>query len=351
MAAEETLRQVALTLLRFSAFSAHAVLFGLVPVILLVLRPSFAELPADEWDPGRRSLAARLEGLVKAALIASAVATALFLLLQSALVSELANGEVTTGTFLSVLETTFGQFYALRFPFLAALAVLLVGRVREWSLHRPLSEGGAGDAGRGPSAVWWVSWALLGVGLLATSTFSGHAQVATPRLVSLANDLLHLVVVGTWFTGIVVLAVALPDGWIAPGADRLRLLAPTIGRFSRVALVTIVLAAVTGTINSFLHLGRFADLWSSGYGRTLGIKIILFVGILVLGGINHLYVRDKLAQHDGESEGARRLFRRTIATELVIALALMAATGLLTGLGRTKTNPPPPPPGAESAAL
>lgn len=327
---EEQLRGVALPLLRFGIFSAHAVLFGLVPILLLVLRPSFARL-GPEWEGGRKRLSGRLEGLVTSCLLASGVATCLVLLLQTALVSGLGSGEIEGDSLLSVLETSFGQAVAVRVPLLVALAVMLVGRVRRWAL--PV----AGE-GRAP-VLWWVLWSALSLVLFATSTFSGHSTVASPVRLAEANDMIHQIASAIWFSGVVVLAALLPEGWIGKGpVDRLELLGPTVTRFSHVAMVSIGVVAATGTLNSFLHVGSFGDLWGTGYGRTLTLKIALFVSLLGLGALNHYFVRERLetARANREPTSAQGLFRKTIAAELAIALGIMAATGLLVGLARTR---------------
>jgi len=350
MGFEDELRNIALTLLRFGAFTSHALLFGLIPILVLVLRPSFAALDASEWKRGRARLARRLEGLLRSALIGSVVTTLLIVLLQSALISELDEGEVSSDSFLSVLETTFGQWLALRIPLAIALAVLLVGRVRQWS-HRLPDDRATGDQRsreeRGPGLVWWSSWGLLSLALLATTTFTGHAAVATPRLVAIVNDVVHLATGAAWFAGVVVLAVVLPDGWIGRDkVDRVQLLAPAVARFSRVAFVSITIVAITGTVNSLLHVGNLDDLWDTTYGQALALKIGLFLAILALGGINHYFIRNELerARAERTDTSARRTFRKTIAAELIVALALMVMTGLLTGLARTKSTPTPPPP-------
>lgn len=69
---------------------------------------------------------------------------------------------------------------------------------------------------------------------------------------------------------------------------------------------------------------------------------MLFFGIFALGGVNHYFVRHRLerAVEHGTDTPARSLFRRMIAVELLIALALMGATGVLTGLARTKKIAP-----------
>jgi putative copper export protein len=104
------------------------------------------------------------------------------------------------------------------------------------------------------------------------------------------------------------------------------------------AAVSIGVLAATGTLNSFLHVGKLGDLVGTSYGRTLGLKILLFLLVLGLGAMNHFVLRDRLKQaqaQEGSLEPAR-LFRKTIAAELVLALLLMGMTGLLVGLARTR---------------
>lgn len=327
MGFEDTLREIAFTIVRFITFSAHAVLFGLPVVLLIVLRPAFAPL-GPEWDAGRRQLAARLEGAARAAMLTSAVGTVVGLLLQAIIVSSLRETDLTGSAFEAVFGTTFGQWYLLRGPLLAGLYVLLIGQVARWALDTTRRNG-----------VWWSAWIGLSLVLLATSSFTGHAAVASPRSVGIANDILHLMAGSVWFAGIVLLAVFLPDGW--RGIDeggRLRLLAPTVVRFSIVALSSIAIVAATGTLNSFLNVAALNDLVDSNYGRSLSVKLVLFGGILAMGAVNHLVLRRRLehARDAGTRSTAHATFRKTIAVELVIGLGIMATTGILTGQAKTK---------------
>lgn len=331
---EDLFRSIAFPLLRFGSYAAHAMICGSVVILLMVLRPTVRSLPDEVWEPGRRAMSRRLESLLRAAIIASALFTTLVLLLQAALIAELGTGELQADHFTAVLETTFGQWTALRYPLLAALAVLLLGRVRLWAL------GGLHDK-RSPSLIWWLAWMGLAVALMGTSTFSGHALVATPRWLSVVNDLVHLVSGAVWFAGIIILGAVLPDGWRRSEGSRIKLLAPAIASFSHVAMVSIGVVFVTGSLNSFLHVGALNDLWDTSYGRALSVKLVLFGGILALGAFNHFRLRDKLvaaAARGTEIEQAN-VIRRTVAIEVALALAMMAATGVLTYLSRTKEVP------------
>lgn len=341
MEIEQDLLRVSFTLVRFAAFAANALIFGAIPLLILVFRPAFKTLDAQSWRPGRRNLAGRLEGLIGASLVASAVATVLALLLQTSLVSLLDEGDVGLDALETVLATSFGIWNLIRLPVLGALAVLLYRRVQDVCLS------GMAASEKKPGTAWWSLWALLSLTLLATWSFSGHAAVSSPVWAALANDVVHLAAGSTWFAGIVILAVALPDAWQnMERVDRLRILSEIVPRFSRVALISILIVAMTGTLNSFFNLESPGDLVDSGYGITLTIKIALFLCIVALGAVNHFYVRRGLrrAIKADSSSDPYSLFRKTIATELVLGLLVMGSTGLLVGLARTKET------GTESAA-
>ena len=325
---EDLLRDVAFTIVRFMAFSAHAVVFGLPVVLLLVLRPAFDNLD-ETWDDGRRRLARRLEGVARAALLASAIATAVALLLQATLVATLRETDVDSLSFESVFGTTFGQWYLLRFPVLAGLYVLLIGQITRWALDRARLH-----------ASWWAGWTVLAGVLVATSSFTGHAAVSQPLALGVTADIVHLAAGSVWFSGIVLLAIYLPDAWRGRSeGERIALLAPTVVRFSMVALVSITIVGITGVINSLLNVAALDDLIDSPYGLTLSVKLLLFGGVLLLGGLNHFVLRDRLRTASDSGRPAHRLFRRTIAIELAIGIGIMATTGLLTGQAKTREEP------------
>ena len=327
MPVQDAFQSIAFSTMRFASFSANAIIFGLVPIFMLVLRPAFASVSTDGWEEGRKRLAGRLEDLLQAAIVASATATIIGLVLQATVLAG-SEGDLTGELFSTIASTPFGRAYLIRLPLLAGLTVLLLNRVRQSSLEmRDDKRAGAG---------WWGGWVLVGAILLATSSFSGHAAVGQPRFLSLANDIVHLLSGATWFTGVIVLAAYVPHAWRTMGnEDRLELMTPIVVRFSKVAVVAITVVAVTGVINSFFDVGRLEDMVGETYGQTLSVKIILFLGVLALGGINHFYVRRRLERRDGE-QPAVRTFKRTIAVELALGLLIMGSTGVLTGLQKTR---------------
>ena len=330
MGFEEILRQIAFTCVRFMAFCAHAILLGAPAVMLLVLRPSFAGLDREEWNDGRLRLAARLDGVVHSSFIASAIATAVAIALQATLVAEFNEGDLSSPSFLSVFSTTFGQWHLFRYPLLAGLIVLLSGKVRQWSLQL---DGGAARS-------WWIGW----LGLLGWP--AGDEQLHRPRrgcISPLAWSLerhhaprvrIYLVRRDRHPCG----ACCRTRGGQRTIATSLQLLAPVVVRFSKVALVSITIVAITGTLNSLMNVAELDDMYTEAYGISLTLKIGLFLGVLALGGVNHFFLRERMRRglEQGTSTSAQRLFRMTIAVELVIALSIMGMTGWLVGQAKTK---------------
>lgn len=327
MGFEEVFREVAFTCARFMAFSAHALLFGVPAVLLLVLRPKFRLLGGEAWAEGRSRLASRLDGVTRAAIIGSTVATTAAIALQATLVAALNEGELSRPSFASVFATSFGQWHLFRYPVLVILAWLLIGKIRRRAM----------DLDQSPGRSWWTAWFVLSFGLLATSSFTGHAAVAQPRALGLVNDMVHMAAAGIWFAGIVILAVLLPDAWRGKDdEERLDLLGPVVVRFSKVAMVAIGIVAATGALNSFFNVGRLSDLVSTTYGMSLVFKILFFLAILGLGGINHFFLRKRLQRSAGKASSAQRLFRKTIAAELAVAIVIMGSTGWLAGQAKTR---------------
>jgi putative copper export protein len=316
---------------RFIVFLSHALLFGLVPIALLVLRPAFAAAAIE--GVRRDFVARRAESLMMIALIVALLGAALGLLTQALDDADLRGVSLGLRSFEAVLATSPGQLHVLRAPLILALGVLLMGRGRSWLLA-----GTAGPEAAAPRR-WWAVWLILAAALLATVSRSGHAAGHEWQAVAVTNDVCHLAAGAAWITGIVGLTYLLPGAW--RGRDehaQLSLLAPAVDRFSRVAFWSIMVVIVTGVINSLLHLGAFGNLFDTDYGRTLVVKLSVFVFILALGGLNHFRLRMRLlrALESGEPSRHRRALRRNVAAELALGLILIVAASFLISF------PPPP---------
>ena len=182
-----------------------------------------------------------------------------------------------------------------------ALAALALGLAALWR------------AGKGSRGAGVLALALLGLSLAA----SGHASVAPPQWLSRPAVWLHGVAVALWLGSFLPLIAQLrrPQSADLGGLQR----------FSRLIPFALLGLLVSGGVLTLLQLDRFADLWSTAYGRVLLAKLALVALLLALGAINRYRLTPRVL--NGE-EPARQSMRRVLRLELVVALLILALVAL-----------------------
>jgi copper transport protein len=111
-------------------------------------------------------------------------------------------------------------------------------------------------------------------GALVALAAAGHAAAVTPRWWGIGVDALHLLAAGVWAGGVMALAtIRPPGGWRGPEARVL------LDRFSPVALAAFVATVGFGVLRGTQELSAFADLFTTSYGRVLGLKVL---GVLIM---------------------------------------------------------------------
>jgi copper transport protein len=115
--------------------------------------------------------------------------------------------------------------------------------------------------------------ALAAIALLAAPPLMGHAlDPGRPRALELTADFLHVASAAFWIGGVAELALLLPG------------LGSTVARrFSTLALPALGLLAATGVVRALGELSTVSQLWSTGYGRAIVAKTILFALLIGLG--------------------------------------------------------------------
>ena len=174
---------------------------------------------------------------------------------------------------------------------------------------------------RAPSAQPW-SLGVAALLLAASPALAGHA-IGAPRLtvVAVVMDAVHVAAAGAWLGTLFVIAVAaIPS--LGRGSAPLAL--SVFDRFSAIALTSAVVVALTGVFASWLHLESLRDLWTSGYGRTLLVKLATLGGVAAVGAYNWRIVTPRL-----RATGDLDLLRRSALIELVFAVTLVAVTAVL----------------------
>jgi len=223
------------------------------------------------------------------------------------------------------LDTDWGRAWLWRSGLFIVLSIALIVRyVRRSALvdHQDGSD---------PEPPDYAAYAALAAALflLATITLVSHAG-ATPELALPAqlSDYLHLVGAAVWAGGVFHLALAILPALRGESArDRRRFLAGAIPRFSTVAIIGAVVLAASGVFSAWAQVTTIPSL-GVPYGVTLMVKIAVIVPLLVLAGVNHRWVRRRLAR----SDAANRWLTRTVIGEASIAVVVLLLAGLLTSM-------------------
>ena len=254
-------------------------------------------------------------------LAGSAIALAIVALLGIAFQGAAAGGISLRQAFswdvvTSVAETRFGRLSLTRAAIAVAIAVMVLLVLRAGGrMSRPIT----------------VAAILLGLGLVVTPGFSGHASVS--GAVALIADVAHVQAAAVWVGGLAFVVAAL----VLARGDRWPLAASSVPRFSTMAVVSVAILLVAGTVNGYLQVRAWRGLWDTEYGVLLLIKVGLVVPLLALGAYNNRYAVPRLRSQIA-SALERRRFLRFAGAELVVMAAVVGVTAGLVNAPPARTE-------------
>ncbi|MEV7200101.1 copper resistance CopC/CopD family protein [Streptomyces griseoluteus] len=113
--------------------------------------------------------------------------------------------------------------------------------------------------------------ATLAVALALTWSAAEHASAGIQVPLAVASTTLHLLATASWLGGLAALLLTLRAPAVPP---------QVVTRFSRLALTSVIVLAVTGVYQSWRGLGTWHALTDTTYGRVLLAKL-LAVGVLL----------------------------------------------------------------------
>jgi copper transport protein len=266
----------------------------------------------------RRPLPARFYAVTGIGAFATLNAGIAAFLLRAEDALQLPFGRLLYGDLSPIAQTRFGTaFIAMTLGFALVTAFLFLA----WLTGREV--------------LLWPAF-LLGLGFVSGLSLSGHSAAdAGSSWKSELADWAHLSAACLWIGGLVQLSVVV---WpLMPDARRSAFLG-----FSRLATVCIGVLLLAGVYLSILRLPQLSDLWTTGYGQVLLVKIGLVAVALAWGGLHKLVAVPAVA-----AGGVLPRLRASIVGESLVGMSVLLAAAVLVN-ARPPVQPTPTPPSASS---
>ena len=187
-------------------------------------------------------------------------------------------------------------------------------------------------AARSLAAGWALAAAGVIVGPLSGALFGQWNRLVVP---------MHRLAAGMWIgTLFMLVTTGIAMTLRSPLATERRgaLVADLVNAFSPLALVSAGVLATFGVVTAWQHLHTLSALWTTPYGVTLMIKLVMVAIVLALGAWNWRRQKPRL----GSAAGAVGL-RGTATRELMAAGVVLVISAILVSL------PSPRPPRAPGA--
>lgn len=175
---------------------------------------------------------------------------------------------------------------------------------------------------------------LPAAGAVAGAVIAWSARshsAATQGVLGWLLDATHLAAAALWTGALAFVVAAL---WRGRGDDRRALLAG-VGRYARFATWLVAAVAATGVVQAVLLLPDIGALWSTGYGRVITVKSVLFAAALAAAAG---------ARGRALPRARPRLLQRLTAGEASVLAGVLAAAAIL-------INGAPPQPASAAGSL
>ncbi|HWW54948.1 MAG TPA: CopD family protein, partial [Acidimicrobiales bacterium] len=160
--------------------------------------------------------------------------------------------------------------------------------------------------------------------MLADVTTSHAAANRSWEWFRVGTQWVHFIAVGTWIGGLAGLLLCLGS---VPAGSRLAL----ARRYSFVAGIALLVVLLTGTLRAVDEIGTWHELFHTGFGQLVVIKVALLALLALLGAANRY--RNVPAVARGQSG-----LRRVGGAELAVMAVVLVATGVLQNLSPARAS-------------
>ncbi|WP_405020874.1 FixH family protein [Kitasatospora sp. NBC_00070] len=286
---------------RVAAYVAFALLVGAVAFVLVC------------WPAG--AAVKQVQQLLVTGWLGLLVATVVLLLLR---------GSYERGSKIAQAADPALAHVSLDGRIYTALAVRLLLLVLS-GVYLAMLVGQAGQPGEEPlsrpaRSKLGLTGVLLAVALAATWVGTDHSAVGIQVWLSLPTAVLHLLAMAAWLGGLATLLTGLRQGVEAASVER----------FSKVALGSVTVLALTGVYQSWRGVGSWSALTSTDYGRLLLIKVGCVAVMLGAAWSSRRWVARLWTDPLSDGAAARSGLRRSVLVEAGVAAAVLVVTTMLT---------------------
>jgi copper transport protein len=165
----------------------------------------------------------------------------------------------------------------------------------------------------------------LGICLLITVAFAGHAADGSDLWLAVPVDVAHLAAMAAWLGGLATLSVCVLSGGSAAARD-LRVALP---RFSRLAAGCVAILVMTGTYAAWRDLGAWGALIGTEQGVILLVKLAVLAVLLLAAAFSRHWVRSRKGARTTAPWSDMRQVRRSIVAETGLAVGVLGVTAAL----------------------
>lgn len=156
----------------------------------------------------------------------------------------------------------------------------------------------------------------------------GHTQVEEgwASVVHVSADAAHLLAAGAWLGGLVPLVCVVAHHLKTKDASWLD---DILVRFSGMGYLAVAALVGTGLVNSWFLVGSLSNLFATGYGQLLLVKLALFLGMLALAVANRFWLVPALEKTTAGRTTYLRKLRNHVAGEQLLGMTVLVTVSVL----------------------
>ncbi len=181
-----------------------------------------------------------------------------------------------------------------------------------------------------------ISGVIFSLLLVGTLAMSGHQGTKGYASIPFVLDIFHIIAITVWIGGLFFIRYCYSFFLKEADIELCDIFLKLINRFSNLATISVAIVIVTGVILSILNVESISAVTSTFYGKILLLKVALAGLIMLFGGANKMLLIPRINTIKSldwcHLISLRRKLDVSMTAEVVLGLAILLATGVLTHL-------------------